>query len=51
MMRPYRVSDEKAQIGHLNFLLDYILFRGEILGFGGPQADIKNSQECSATYY
>lgn len=50
MMRPYRVSDEKAQIGDLNFLLDYILLTREILDFGGPQVDIKSFQECFASY-
>lgn len=29
-MKPYRVSDEKAQIGDLHFFLDYILFTEEI---------------------
>lgn len=50
MMRPYRVSDEKAQTGDLNFLLDYIVFTGEILDFGGPQVDLTSFQECFATY-
>lgn len=50
MMRPYWVSDEKAQIGDLNFLLDYKLFTTEFLDFGGPQVDIKSFQECFASY-
>lgn len=40
-MRPYRVSEKKAQTGDVNSLLDYILFTREILDFGGPQVDIK----------
>lgn len=49
MTRPYWVSDEKTQIGDINFHLDYVPFTGEILDFGGAQADIKNLQEGFAS--